>query len=137
MEVDPQQAADDLAGRHPPGEEGQDSPEEERGEDGPQGAEGLQQARRRRLDVLLRILALVLVLRPERGRGRDGEQRRRRGHAGGFWDQAPGEVSWDADKMDAVRDPNLHPRWVVSYIRSYENVKNAKAVHVTQDESEW
>lgn len=41
MEVNAKQAADDLAGSHPPGEEGKEASEEEGGEDRAQGREAL------------------------------------------------------------------------------------------------
>lgn len=41
MEVNAKQAADDLAGGHPPGEEGKEASEEEGGEDRAQGREAL------------------------------------------------------------------------------------------------
>lgn len=40
MEVDAKKRADDLAGSHPPGEEGEEASEEKRSEDGPQCSEG-------------------------------------------------------------------------------------------------
>lgn len=98
MEVDTEQGADHLAGGYPPGEEGEEAPEEEGSEHGAQRAEGLRQPRHRGLDVLLHVLGALLVLVPAAGQhGRHRGQDEGRGDAGDglVWMQAPGELTWE------------------------------------------
>lgn len=61
VEVDAKQRADDLAGSHPPREEGEETSEEKWSEDGPQRREGLRQACYCGLDVLLHIFHPLFV----------------------------------------------------------------------------
>lgn len=96
MEVDAKQRADDLAGGHPPREEGEETSEEDGGEDGAQRGEGLRQAGHGGLDVLLRVLhALVVVVEAAVGGGRSGGHDQGWGHPGALVCTAsPGEIPY-------------------------------------------
>jgi len=104
VEVDAEQRADELAGGHPPREEGEQTPQEERREDGAQRGEGLRQARHGGLDVLLRVLHPLLVFVETAGQhGRHGGQHQRRRHPGGLLHPGdPGEVPYEADGEQAA-----------------------------------
>lgn len=93
MEVDAKEAADDLAGGHPPGKEGKEASEEEGGEDGAQGREALGQTGHRGLDVLLDVLhPLLIVLQPWQD-GRDRGHYQGRGHPQSLLCATPREVT--------------------------------------------
>lgn len=62
VEVDAEERADDLAGGHPPRQEGEEASEEDGGEDGAQRGERLRQPGHGGLDVLLHVLHPVLVI---------------------------------------------------------------------------
>lgn len=61
VEVDAKKRADDLAGSHPPREEGEETSEEKWSENGAQRCEGLGQACDCGLDVLLHILHPLFI----------------------------------------------------------------------------
>lgn len=90
MEVDSEQAGDELAGCHPPGEEGEEAAVEEGGEDAAQGAKGLRDTGHRHLDVLLDLLPLLVQARGQNHRGGAHS----RGHPRGLGVQTPRVITW-------------------------------------------
>lgn len=109
MEVDAKQRADDLAGGHPPREEGEQSPEEDGSEDGAQGGEGLRQAGDGGLDVLLWVLqALVIFIQAAVGNGSCGGHYQGWGHTGGLVCTAsPGEIPYKVTRTEAECKPPM------------------------------
>lgn len=101
MEVDAEQGADDLAGGHPPREEGEEPSEEDGSEDGAQGGEGLRQVGHRGLDVLLHVLrAVFIVLEAAVGHGSCGGHHQGWGHPGGLVHAAsPGEIAYKVSQV--------------------------------------
>lgn len=101
MEVDAEQGADDLAGGHPPREEGEETSEEDGSEDGAQCHEGLRQAGDGGLDVLLRVLhAVFVIVQAAVGHGSGGGHHQGWGHTGGLIRNAsPGKIAYEASRL--------------------------------------
>lgn len=107
MEVDAEERADDLAGGHPPREEGEETSEEDGREDRAQGGQGLRQAGHGGLDVLLPVLhALLIVIQAAVGGGGGSGHEQGWGHAGGLLCTAsPGEAPYEDSQGQADADP--------------------------------
>lgn len=101
VEVDAEQGADDLAGSHPPREEGEETSEEDGSEDGAQSGEGLRQVGDSGLDVLLHVLhAVFIVVEAAVGHGSCGGYHQGWGHAGGLVHAAsPGEIAYKVSRL--------------------------------------
>lgn len=101
MEVDAEQGADDLAGGHPPREEGEQPSEEDGSEDGAQSGEGLRQVGDSGLDVLLHVLrAVLIVVEAALGHGSRGGHHQGGGHARGLVHAAsPGEIAYKVSQL--------------------------------------
>lgn len=85
VEVDAEQRADDLAGRHPPRQEGEETSEEKWSEDGAQRHEGLCQVGNCGLDVLIHVVHPLFIFIETTGQhGRCYGQYERWRHPGGL-----------------------------------------------------
>ncbi len=93
VEVDAEQAANELTGRDPPREKGEDAPEENGREDPAQGREQLGHVGYGGLDVLLHVF-YILVIVQSGGGWRGGGKYGSRGYTRNLCSKAPWKVTW-------------------------------------------